>query len=96
MEPEDKGMVIYIHKRLDRMFDKFGIGDIELCTVASEIMHGNFEADLGGGVKKKRIPLHAGKSGGVRSVVFFKREGNLFFYGGSTNGKRHMQRGKQK
>lgn len=89
-------MVIYIHKRLDRMFDKFGIGDIELCTVASEIMHGNFEADLGGGVKKKRIPLHAGKSGGVRSVVFFKREGNLFFYGGSTNGKRHMQRGKQK
>jgi len=82
MEPEDKGMVIYIHKRLDRMFDKFGIGDIELCTVASEIMHGNFEADLGGGVKKKRILLHAGKSRCKND--------------GSTNGKRHIQRGKQK
>lgn len=75
-------MAIYIHKRLDKAFIKFGIGDIELCSAAAEIMRGEYEADLGGGVKKKRIRVNAGKSGGARSIVFFKKESNLFFYDG--------------
>lgn len=75
-------MAIYIHKRLDKMFAKAGIADADLCLAAREVECGNYEADLGGGVKKKRIALNAGKRGGARTVVFFKKDSNLFFYDG--------------
>lgn len=79
-------MAIYIHKRFDRRFKKIDLSDAELCIAAWEVMRGEFEADLGGGVLKKRVAISAGKSGGARSVVFFKRHNNLFFYDGWCKG----------
>lgn len=75
-------LAIYIHKRLDKLFRKEGITEADLCQAGAEVKRGEFEADLGGGVKKKRISLNAGKSNGARSVVFFKDGSNVFFYDG--------------
>ncbi|WP_425032107.1 type II toxin-antitoxin system RelE/ParE family toxin [Pantoea agglomerans] len=75
-------LAIYIHKRVDKEFSKLGITDADLCIAATEVMQGKFEADLGGGVIKKRVALQQGKSGGARSIVFFKQNKNLFFYDG--------------
>lgn len=72
-------MAIYVHKRFDRSFKKTGLYDDDLCHAEAEVKRGEFEADLGGGVIKKRIALTAGKRGGARSVIFFKRGNTLFF-----------------
>lgn len=80
--PEAMELAIYIHKRVDKEFSKLGITDADLCIAATEVMQGKFEADLGGGVIKKRVALQQGKSGGARSIVFFKQNKNLFFYDG--------------
>lgn len=46
------------------------IGDPDLCAAAREIEQGLFEADLGGGVCKKRVAVPGqGKSGSIRILV---------------------------
>ena len=56
-----------------RSFDRWAkklISDSLLCEVAREIEQGIFEADLGGGLCKKRVALPGqGKSGSTRSLV---------------------------
>ncbi|MEE3663960.1 type II toxin-antitoxin system RelE/ParE family toxin [Brenneria sp. g21c3] len=79
-------MAIYVHRRFDKSFKNSGLTDADLCAVAAQVMRGEFEADLGGGVIKKRMALNAGKSGGVRTIVFFKKNNNLFFYDGWSKG----------
>ena len=88
-------MAIYVHKRFDRNFKKASLHDADLCHAAAEVKRGEFEADLGGGVIKKRISLSAGKSGGARSVIFFKRGNTLFFYDGWTKGELHKKNAKE-
>ncbi len=44
---------------------------------------------------KKRIALSKGKSGGARSVIFFKRGNALFFYDGWTKGELHKKNAKE-
>ena len=46
--------------------------DKVLMAAAEEVMQGIWEADLGSGVIKKRLPLQQGKSGGARTIIFFK------------------------
>lgn len=75
-------MAIYVLRAFDKNTKGEEIGDAKLCTAALEIMEGKYEASLGGGVFKKRIPLKAGKSGGARAVVAFKLGKNLFFVNG--------------
>jgi hypothetical protein len=54
--------------------------DEVLCKAAREIEKGLFEADLGGGVCKKRIALPGkGKSGSTRTLVAVKHKEALFF-----------------
>ena len=50
---------------------------------------GLIDADLGGGIIKKRVPLPGrGKSGSVRTLVASKRNGKWFFlYGFEKNDK---------
>lgn len=75
-------MSIFILKPFDRNLKRSSISEEKLYNAAREVMAGQYEADLGGGVFKKRIPLGAGKSGGARSVIIFKYGGNLFFVNG--------------
>ena len=54
-----------------------------LCQVAREIEQGLFEADLGGGLCKKRAALPGqGKSGSARTLVAKKHKGAIIFLAG--------------
>ena len=54
--------------------------DEALCAAAREIEQGIFEADLGGGVCKKRVAIAGkGKSGSTRTLVAKKHERAIFF-----------------
>lgn len=59
------------------------VGDALLCQAAREIEHGLFDADLGGGLCKKRVALSGqGKSGSIRTLVAKKHKGFIFFLAG--------------
>ena len=60
---------VFKTKTFDRWAQKLR-GDAELCRAAREIAQGLFEADLGGGICKKRVAIAGmGKSGGTRTLV---------------------------
>ncbi|QTF07215.1 type II toxin-antitoxin system RelE/ParE family toxin [Brenneria izadpanahii] len=75
-------LAIYTTKLFDRKMKKEDVTDVDLCQAAADVMNGDFEADLGGGVLKKRLALQSGKSGGARSIIFFKKGSNVFFFDG--------------
>ena len=59
------------------------LSDAMLCQAAVEIEQGLFEADLGGGVCKKRVPLPGqGKSGSTRTLVAKRHKNAIFFLAG--------------
>jgi hypothetical protein len=59
------------------------VTDALLCQAAGEIEQGLFEADLGGGVCKKRVPIPGqGKSGSTRTLVAKKHQEAIFFLAG--------------
>lgn len=59
------------------------VEDVALCRAAREIEQGLFEADLGGGLCKKRIALPGqGKSGSSRTLVAKKHKDAIFFLAG--------------
>jgi len=54
--------------------------DALLCQAIEEMVKGLIDADLGGGVFKKRIALPGkGKSGGVRTLLATNRHDRWFF-----------------
>jgi hypothetical protein len=58
-----------------------------LIAAIDEIKKGLIDADLGGGMYKKRIPIQGkGKSAGFRTLLAYKSGKNIFFlYGFSKN-----------
>jgi hypothetical protein len=51
-----------------------------LCLAISEMENGLIDAELGGGVVKKRVPLPGrGKSGGARTLLATNKD-NLWFF----------------
>jgi hypothetical protein len=73
-------MRIFKTKAFGRLLDDAGLTKAELITAAEEVNRGEYEADLGGGVIKKRIARSgAGKSGGFRFILFFRQDERLFF-----------------
>ncbi|GHT95332.1 addiction module toxin RelE [Spirochaetia bacterium] len=77
-KPEE--LRIFKTKSFSRLADKEGITTAELITAAGEVSRGEYEADLGGGVFKKRIArAGGGKAGGYRVILFFRKNERLFF-----------------
>lgn len=73
---------VFKTKTFDRWARKV-VSDELLCQAAHEIEQGLFEADLGGGVCKKRVALPGrGKSGSVRTLVAKKHKDAIFFLAG--------------
>jgi hypothetical protein len=73
---------VFKTKTFDRWAKKL-IPDHLLCIAAQEIIQGNFDADLGGGVCKKRVALPGqGKSGSTRTLVAKKHNLAIFFIAG--------------
>jgi len=70
---------IFKTKTFDRWARKL-LGDEVLCKAAREIEQGLFEADLGGGICKKRVAIAGmGKSGGTRTLVAKQHTAAIFF-----------------
>lgn len=59
---------------------KTELTNVALCEAVAEMVQGLIDADLGGGVLKKRVALPgAGKSGGARTLLATNK-GNRWFF----------------
>ncbi|MBF0284869.1 MAG: type II toxin-antitoxin system RelE/ParE family toxin [Magnetococcales bacterium] len=78
-----------------RWLRKSPLSDADLLRAVDEMARGLIDADLGGGVFKKRVaPPGQGKSGGVRILVATKREERWFFvYGFEKNDRANITPG---
>jgi hypothetical protein len=80
-------MSVYRTRTFSRWARKQRLSDAALCDAVHEMRQGLYDADLGGGLLKKRIarPGH-GKSGGFRTIVATNRGDRWFFvYGFAKN-----------
>jgi hypothetical protein len=74
---------IFKNKSFSRFARKSGIADASLCKAVADAEKGLIDADLGGGVIKKRVARDgAGKSGGFRTLVLFRLGSRAFFVHG--------------
>lgn len=78
-----------LHKtaQFNRWARKNDLEDDDLCNAAREMAEGLYEADLGGGLFKKRIARSGqGKSGGFRTMIASNRKDRwVFLYGFAKN-----------
>ncbi len=82
-------MKIYKSRWFARWTKKDGITDKNLLDTVNEILNGLIDANLGGGLYKKRMALAGrGKRGGARTIVAYNK-GDVFFfvYGFAKNEK---------
>jgi hypothetical protein len=74
---------VYKTKGFARFARRKGIDDDALCEAISRAEQGLIDADLGGGVIKQRIPQPAqGRSGGFRTIVFYRMKERSVFVDG--------------
>jgi hypothetical protein len=78
-------MRVFKGKQFNRWATGEGISDADLCHAAAEAFAGQFDADLGGYLFKKRIARQdGGKSGGYRTILGFRKSDSkriFFLYG---------------
>ena len=80
-------MRIFKTKLFDQWARKSDLSDATLCKAVHDIEVGQYEANLGGYLYKKRIAIPGkGKSGGLRTILAFRKEDKAFFvYGFAKN-----------
>jgi hypothetical protein len=82
-------MRVFKGKQFSRWAAGEAIGDADLCQAAAEAFAGQYEADLGGYLFKKRIARQdGGKSGGYRTILGFRKSDSqriFFLYGFPKN-----------
>lgn len=87
-------MRVFKNKWFNHWASKEDISDAALHNAAEEIASGKVDADLGGCLFKKRLPrTGAGKRGGYRVVVGYKRpnmERIVFLYAFAKNDKTNI------
>jgi len=80
-----------VHVDKTRLFDKWagkeGLSDEALKLAVAEMEQGLIDAELGGHVVEKRVPLPGrGKSGGARTLLAWRQGDRAFFvYGFAKN-----------
>jgi hypothetical protein len=87
-------MAVFKTRWFDRWARKEGLATRSLCIAVQEMTSGLFDADLGGGMFKKRIGRPGqGKSGGYRTLVATNR-GNrwVFVYGFPKNERSNIDK----
>jgi hypothetical protein len=79
-------------KWFQRFARKEEIDDAALLNAVDRAEKGQIDADLGGGVIKPRIARPGmGKSGGFRTIIFFRRaERAVFMYGFPKSGRANI------
>jgi hypothetical protein len=80
-------MEVYKTQWFDRWARKQGIADLKLCAAVMEMVRGLFDADLGGGLVKKRVARPGkGKRSGFRTLVATNKGDRwIFVYGFPKN-----------
>ena len=82
-------MVIYKTRWFDRWARKQGLATPQLCAAVQEMAAGLYEADLGGGLLKKRIARAGqGKSGGFCTLVATNKGNRWIFVFGFPKSER--------
>ena len=82
-------MAIYKSRWFDRWARKQGLTTPSLCAAVREMAAGFFDADLGGGLLKKRIGRPGqGKSGGFRTLVASNKGNRWIFVFGFPKSER--------
>lgn len=82
-------MNVYKTRWFDRWARKEGLDSSSLCTAVHEMKLGLVDADLGGGLVKKRIGRPGqGKSGGYRTLVATNRGDRWMFVFGFPKNER--------
>jgi len=72
-----------------RWMRKTGLTDSSLCSAVAEMAQGLIDADLGGGIVKKRVGLAGrGKRGGARTLVATNKGNRWFFIFGFEKNER--------
>jgi len=87
-------MPIYTTRWFDRWARKQGLAASSLCAAVQEMEKGLFDADLGGGLFKKRIAKPGqGKSGGFRTLVATNKGSRwVFVYGFPKNERSNIHK----
>lgn len=82
-------MRIFKNAWFSRFARKEQLTDAMLQRAVSQVEQGLIDADLGGGVIKQRLARkEEGKSGGYRTIIFFRRADRAFFmYGFAKSGR---------
>ena len=71
---------VFKTRSFGRWMRKTDLTDRVLCDAVAEMARGLIDADLGGGVVKKRVALPGrGKSGGARMLVATNKDNRWFF-----------------
>ena len=71
---------VFKTSHFSRWMHKTELTDSALCSAVSEMAQGLIDADLGGGVVKKRVGLAGrGKSGGARTLIATNKGTRWFF-----------------
>ena len=71
---------VFKNRHFSRWMRKTELTDSALCSAVSEMAQGLIDADLGGGVVKKRVGLAGlGKGGGARTLIATNKGTRWFF-----------------
>lgn len=78
---------VFKTRHFSRWMRKTELSDSALCAAVTEMTQGLIDADLGGGVVKKRVGVAGrGKRGGVRTLIATNKHNKWFFvYGFEKN-----------
>ncbi len=80
---------VFKTRHFTRWMRKTELADAALCAAVDEMVRGLIDADLGGGVVKKRVPLPGrGKSGSTRTLVATSKGSRWFFLFGFEKNER--------
>lgn len=80
---------VFKTREFSRWARRTGLADATLCEAVAEMRKGLIDADLGGGVVKKRVALPGrGKRGGARTLVATNRGDRWFFVFGFAKNER--------
>jgi len=86
-------LAIYKTRWLGQWALKNNLEDTALRTAVDELVDGLSDANRGGDVYKKRVGIaNRGKSGGVRTLIAFRMNENVFFiYGFAKNQRANIK-----
>jgi len=80
---------VFKTRYFSRWFRKIGLSDVSLCHAVEKMEQGLIDANLGGGVVKKRLALPGrGKRGGARTLVATNKGDRWFFLFGFEKNER--------